>query len=92
MKSTVSSKGQVTIPIAVRKRLGLAANTTVAFDLREDGVLLRKVVLGHHPVDKVFGLLKPARPASSMSEVLSTRRSASSKTLRQSRSICSALS
>jgi AbrB family looped-hinge helix DNA binding protein len=66
MKSTVSSKGQVTIPIAVRKRLGLAANTTVAFDLREDGVLLRKVVLGHHPVDKVFGLLKPARPVDAL--------------------------
>jgi len=58
MKSNVSAKGQVTIPIAVRKRLGLTVNTTVVFDLRENGALLRKAVLGKHPVDKVFGLLK----------------------------------
>jgi AbrB family looped-hinge helix DNA binding protein len=66
MKSTVSSKGQVTIPIAVRRRLGLTANTAVAFDLREGGVLLRKVVRGEHPVDKVFGLLKPERPVDAL--------------------------
>jgi AbrB family looped-hinge helix DNA binding protein len=61
MKSTVSAKGQITIPIAVRKQLGLTTNTIVVFDLREDEAVLRKAVLGKHPVDKVFGLLRSAR-------------------------------
>jgi len=67
LKSTLSSKGQVTVPIEVRERLGLSAGSTVLFEVREGGVLLRKGSLGAHPVDRVFGLLKPRRAKDSLS-------------------------
>ena len=38
----VTSKGQVTIPIEIRKKLGLLPNTAVEFELKGDVVLLRK--------------------------------------------------
>jgi len=66
MKSTISAKGQVTIPLEVRERLGLDAGTLVLFDLREEGVLLRKGSHGEHPVDKVFGVLRGRRPVDSL--------------------------
>jgi antitoxin PrlF len=62
MKSTVSSKGQITLPGPVRDRLGLRAGTPVEFELREEGVLVRKGVRGNHPVDQVFGRLRLAKP------------------------------
>jgi antitoxin PrlF len=62
MKSTVSSKGQITLPGAVRAKLGLRAGTPVDFELREGGVLVRKGVRGTHPVDAFFGTLKVDRP------------------------------
>lgn len=61
MKSTVSSKGQITLPGLVREKLGLRAGTPVEFELREDGVLVRKGVRGVHPVDALFGTLKVDR-------------------------------
>ena len=39
----VTSKGQVTIPIAIREKLGLLPNTEVAFELQGNGVRLVKV-------------------------------------------------
>lgn len=59
MKSTISSKGQVTVPAEVRERLGLRPGSMVTFELRGDGVLLRKGTAGEHPVDRLFGLLRP---------------------------------
>jgi len=44
MASTVTQKGQVTIPVGVRVRLGLVPGNSVIFDLDPDGrVVLRKV-------------------------------------------------
>lgn len=62
MRSTISSKGQITVPVELRERLGLAAGTTVVFELREDGVLLRKGFRDEHPVDRVYGMLQLDRP------------------------------
>lgn len=62
MRSTISSKGQITVPIEVRERLGLKPGTPVEFELQEEGVLLRKGVSGSHPVDKVWATLRLARP------------------------------
>lgn len=62
MKSTISSKGQITVPVEVRERLGLTPGTAVAFELREEGVLLRKTVRGEHPVDRLYGSLRLERP------------------------------
>ena len=58
MKSTISSKGQITVPAKVREKLGLEPGTIVEFRIGEGGVLLRKGVSGVHPVDRLFGRLK----------------------------------
>lgn len=52
MKPT--SKGQVTIPRAVRKVLGISPDTLLAVEVREEGVLLRplKVRPAVVPVEK----------------------------------------
>jgi AbrB family looped-hinge helix DNA binding protein len=39
----VTSKGQVTIPQAVREKLGILPNTEVEFTVRGDSATLRKV-------------------------------------------------
>jgi AbrB family looped-hinge helix DNA binding protein len=38
----VTSKGQVTIPLAIREKLGLLPNTEVEFILEKEGVRLTK--------------------------------------------------
>jgi AbrB family looped-hinge helix DNA binding protein len=58
MKSRISAKGQITVPAAVRRRLGLSAGTPVTFELRREGVLLRKGSRGRHPADEVYGILR----------------------------------
>ena len=66
MKSTISSKGQITIPAAVREKLGLAPGTAVQFQLTSGGVLMRKGGSGTHPVDRVFGRLKLPKPVDAL--------------------------
>ncbi len=61
MTSTISSKGQITVPKGVRDRLGLRAGTTVEFELTDNGVMLRKGHKGARPVDRVRGILKRQR-------------------------------
>ena len=59
MTSTISSKGQITVPKAVRDKLGLRPGTRVEFELTAQGAWLRK---GHRggvrAVDRVLGILK----------------------------------
>ncbi len=62
MRSTISSKGQVTVPVEVREQLGLVPGTPVEFELKEEGVLLRKGISGDHPVDRVWATLRLPRP------------------------------
>jgi len=62
MKSTVSSKGQITLPVVVREKLGLTAGTRVQFELRTGEVAVKKGGSPIHPVDQVFGRLKLATP------------------------------
>ncbi len=38
----ITTKGQVTIPVEIRERLGLLPETDVEFEIRGDAVLLRK--------------------------------------------------
>jgi AbrB family looped-hinge helix DNA binding protein len=42
MMATVTRKGQVTLPRAVREALGIETGAEIDFELRDDGVLLRK--------------------------------------------------
>ena len=42
--STLTSKGRVTIPIEVRKHLGITANDKVAFVIGDDGIVRLRVM------------------------------------------------
>ena len=42
----VSRKGQVTIPLAIRERVGILPDTEVEFSVRGDTVILRKASRG----------------------------------------------
>ena len=83
MKSTVSSKGQVTIPVEVREKLGFRPGTPVEFELRPAGVLLRKGRSGEHPVDLVYGSLPSLEPVDRLLDAMRGPRPAS--TARKSR-------
>ncbi len=61
MKSTVSTKGQITLPLRARESLGLTPGTPVDFEIVAAGVLVKKGVRGRHPVDRVYGMLKSRR-------------------------------
>ena len=58
MRSTISTKGQLTVPAELREELGLTPGTPVVFERRPEGALLRKGSLGEHPVDRLFGRLR----------------------------------
>jgi AbrB family looped-hinge helix DNA binding protein len=62
IKSTMSSKGQLTVPIELREKLGLEAGTVIQFELRDGAIFMRKGTLNDHPVDRVFGILDLGKP------------------------------
>ena len=53
--STLTSKGQITIPAALRKRLGLRPRDLVGFVV-DDGAL--RLVRREHRIEAAFGILK----------------------------------
>ena len=55
-ESTVTSKGQITIPKEVRDRLKLEEGDKVYFDVAEDGVV--RMTARNRPMEELFGLLK----------------------------------
>jgi antitoxin PrlF len=61
MKSIVSEKGQVTIPKALRDRLGIRAGEVLDFE-EEKGRLVARKVTARDPVDTVYGLLHLDHP------------------------------
>jgi AbrB family looped-hinge helix DNA binding protein len=60
MKAKVAERGQVTIPKALRKKLGLTPGTVLEFEA-DDGRLVAVKVLPRGPVDAVFGSLGRGR-------------------------------
>jgi len=57
MKSVVSEKGQVTIPKALRDRLGIKPGEVLDFEA-EGGRLVAKKAAPRDPVDAVYGLIR----------------------------------
>lgn len=57
MASSVTSKGQVTIPKALRDRFGIEPGAKVDFSATEDGIRLRRVV-DRRSQSAVLGCLK----------------------------------
>jgi len=66
-ESTVTSKGQITIPKAVREVLHLDVGDTVYFDLRPDGTVV--LMARNAPVESLFGLLKRSGTPISIAEM-----------------------
>ncbi len=58
MKSTVSEKGQITIPKRVRDKLGLRAGVVLEFESR-NGLLIGRKRSNRSPIDAVVGILAP---------------------------------
>jgi len=65
--ATVTSKGQITIPKAVRDELGLTEGDRVAFRVLEDG----SVVVEPETVDllELEGVLKPKRKGATLADM-----------------------
>jgi antitoxin PrlF len=55
--STISSKGQVTVPLAIRKRLGLKEGDRVEFVVEGDKTVLRPAQPPENPFEKFVGAL-----------------------------------
>ena len=53
----IGKHGQVTIPKALRDRLGLTPGVEVEFTATGEGLLVRKRAAVMHPVDRVAGIL-----------------------------------
>lgn len=72
LHSTVTGKGQTTIPADVRSTLGLAVGDRVAYEVRNGQVTLRR----HPGSGPVFGILKgkPRRPVDPAGERAAARR------------------
>lgn len=55
--STISSKGQITVPQEVRNRLGLSAGDRVEFVIEDERTVLRPLRHPSNPFDKYAGIL-----------------------------------
>jgi antitoxin PrlF len=57
--STISSKGQVTVPQEIRKRLGLEAGDRVEFVVEEGRTVIRPARSEVNSFEKYIGILGP---------------------------------
>ena len=70
MKSRISSKGQVTVPVEVRDQLGLRAGTEIEFVVRDGEAILRKGGGATHPVDRIYGRLHLGKSVDALVDAL----------------------
>lgn len=61
MKTTVSEKGQITIPKAVRTKLGLRAGTVLELEA-ERGRLIGRKAGGRDVIDELYGSMPMDEP------------------------------
>jgi len=85
MKSTMSSKGQLTVPMELREKLGLEAGTVIQFELRDGAIFMRKGTQANHPVDQLFGRLQLAKPVDELLDEMRGPRPALRKKKRTAR-------
>jgi AbrB family looped-hinge helix DNA binding protein len=72
MSSTVSEKGQVTIPKVVRDRLGIRPGQVLEFEADEGRLVARKSI-ADDPVAAVSGILKTDRSTDEIMEEIRPR-------------------
>lgn len=65
--STMTSKGQTTIPVAVRKFLKLRPGDRVEFVMRDDGEVMLKTA--KISVKQLAGILPPPQRAATLEEI-----------------------
>ena len=66
-QGTLTSKGQITLPAELRRKLGLRAGDRVDFEEREGGIMLKPK---KRPLLSLLGILhQPDRPPSSIEEM-----------------------
>jgi AbrB family looped-hinge helix DNA binding protein len=74
MGTTVTSKGQVTIPKAVRDRLGIKPGNTVEFELTPEGGVMLVKVKARRPVSRFAALRGRAGRGLSTDEIMALTR------------------
>lgn len=57
-KATISSKGQIAIPKAVRERLNLKAGTQVSIDVQGESLVLKRLVAKYPDWRTMRGMFK----------------------------------
>jgi AbrB family looped-hinge helix DNA binding protein len=59
--STISSKGQVTVPLEIRRRLGLKEGDRVEFVVEGEHTIIRPAQPAGNPFEKYVGILPAFR-------------------------------
>lgn len=54
----ITSKGQVTIPVEIREKLGFLPNTDVDFEVVGDALYLKKVAIEPNPAKKLIATMQ----------------------------------
>lgn len=57
-ESTITERGQITLPKDIRDRYAFRPGTKVRFEVTAQGIMLTKVSAATEAVHKVFGVLK----------------------------------
>ena len=68
-KATVSSKGQIAIPKAVRERLNLKAGTEVSIDVQGEALIIKRLVRNYPDWRTMQGMV---RGGGSLTQALET--------------------
>lgn len=74
MATTVTSKGQVTIPKPLREHLGLSAGSAVEFELAEDGRVVLTPVEGRRGAGRFAALRGRAGKGLTTDEIMALTR------------------
>lgn len=72
--STISSKGQITVPLEIRRRLGLREGDRVEFVVEGDRTVLRPAQQPQNPFEKYAGALPAFRSKREMNAWVSSLR------------------
>src|SRR5437870_13895992 len=83
--STISSKGQVTVPQEIRKRIGLSAGDRVEFVIENGQTLIRPVRGELNPFEKYKGVLKSFRSRKEINAWVSDMRDSETRDRRKNR-------
>jgi AbrB family looped-hinge helix DNA binding protein len=67
ISSSVTKRGQVTLPAAVRRRLGIDAPGRVVFEVDDDGVRLAPE---EYTLESIFGILPPLPEGMSIDDAI----------------------